>query len=431
MYPGKRPIAAMALASVLMAGSTVSYGQDATSEDDGRRAELTFMNWYYGPGDEESYDAIIANYQATDPRLERVIIEVQPFERYNDVMNVKMSGGNPPDIAWIDLSVARALVESGRLRDLRPTLESLEGWDLDDFTPASLTTWSNDGGLYALPFTNATNSVFYNVEAFRNAGLPTPEEMIANGDWTWENVRDVAKQLVETDSSRYGFTLANDIYINGWNQLIEVWEPYGGGPWSDDGTMCTFDAPETVEATQLIHDMIYVDKSYPEPGVDVNFATGDIGMALTRPDLDMTPVEFEWGVVSQPDGPLGYVPSVAQNGMAVFDGPNADIAELLVASMLSKENMLEYPVFPPGNRVSLHTPELLLESIPAMTAEQVEGTVVKAFESPDQVLEYNHPNFGPIWTTAQRIFDGEMWREDADVAAVLGTVCTEIQDMLG
>ena len=197
--------------------------------------------------------------------------------------------------------------------------------------------------LYALPFTNATNSVFYNAEAFREAGLPTPDEMVADGTWTWENVREVAKQLVDSGASRYGFTLANDIYINGWNQLIEVWEPYGGGPWSEDGATCRFDAPETIEATQLIHDMIYVDRSYPEPGVDVDFLTGDIGMALTRPDQYPTPPEFEWGVVSQPDGPLGYVPSVAQNGLAVFDGPNADIAALLVADMLSQGLIAQFP----------------------------------------------------------------------------------------
>jgi multiple sugar transport system substrate-binding protein len=413
---------------VLLAGGAAA-AQDSEAADD-RQVDLTFMNWYYGPGDQESYDAIIAEYQAQDPRVERVIIEVQPFEQYNNVLNVKMAGDNPPDIAWIDLSVARAFVESGRLYDLRPTLEAIEGWDLADFVPASLTAWSDDGSLYALPFTNATNSVFYNAEIFREAGLPTPDEMVADETWTWENVREVAKQLVDSGTARYGFTLANDIYINGWNQLIEVWEPYGGGPWTEDGQTCTFDSPETIEATQLIHDMIYVDGSYPEPGVDVNFATGDIGMALTRPDIDMAPVEFEWGVVSQPEGPEGYVPSVAQNGLAVFDTPDADIAALLVASMLSKENMVEYPVFPPGNRASLHTPDLLLQSIPAFTAEQVEGTVVKAFQSPDQVLEYNHPNFGEIWTTAQRIFDGEMWREDADVAAVLGTVCEEVSGLL-
>jgi multiple sugar transport system substrate-binding protein len=423
------PRALIGVAAALILGSAGAAGQETTPADD-RQVDLTFMNWYYGPGDQESYDAIIADYQAQDPRVRDVIIEVVPFERYNDVLTVKMAGNNPPDIAWIDLSVGRAFVDSGRLYDLKPTLESIEGWDLADFVPASLTAWSDGDGLYALPFTNATNSVFYNAEAFREAGLPTPDEMVADGTWTWENVRQVAKQLVDSGAVRYGFTLANDIYINGWNQLIEVWEPYGGGPWSEDGKTCTFDAPETVEATQLIHDMIYEDKSYPEPGADVDFLTGDIGMALTRPDQYPTPPEFEWGVVSQPDGPLGYHPSVAQNGLAVFDGPNADIAAQLVAAMLSKENMLEYPVFPPGNRASLQTPELLLQSIPTMTEAQVEGTVVKAFQSPDQVLEYNHPNFGPIWTTAQRIFDGEMWREDADVAAVLGTVCDEIEDLL-
>ncbi len=399
---------------------------------DARRVDLTFMNWYYGPGDEESYNAIIENFKAKDPRLANVTIEVQPYERYNDVLNVKMSGDHPPDIAWLDLSVGRRYVESGRLKDLRPTLESIDGWDIADWTPASLAGWSEGNAIYALPFTNATNVVFYNKEAFAKAGIPTPDDMVAAGTWTWDNLKSTAKALQDSGTVRYGFDLQNGIFVSGygWANLIEIWNAYGGGPWTADGKTCTFDSPETVQATQLIHDMIYVDKSHPGPGVDVSFATGDIGMALTRPDTDLSSAQFDWGVVSQPDGPKGYVPSVAQNGLAVFDGPNADIAALLVADMLSKENMQQYPVFPPGNRTSLQTPELLLQSIPAFTAEQVTGTVIKAFSSPNQVLEYNHPNFGPISTTASRLFDSDIWKADADVPAALHNVCENVKDLL-
>ncbi len=410
--------------------STATAPSAAPTEDT-RKVDLSFMNWYWGPGDEDEYSAIIDNYKAKDPRLANVTVEVQPFERYHDVLNVKMAGDHPPDIAWINAQRARDYVESGRLKDLRPTLESIDGWDIADWTPASLAGWSDGDAIYALPFTNATNSVFYNKAAFAKAGIPTPDEMVAAGTWTWDNLKSTAKALQDSGAVRYGFYFNNEIFVNGWRNLIEIWNAYGGGPWTADGKTCTFDSPETVQATQLIHDMIYKDKSSPGPGVDVLFLTGDIGMSLARPDEWDPTGEFEWGVVSQPDGPKGYVPSVAQNGLAVFDGPNADIAALLVADMLSKENMAQYPVFPPGNRVSLQTPELLLQSIPAFTPEQVQGTVIKAFGSPNQVLEYNHANFGPISTTAQKIFDGEMWTPDADVPAVLHDVCENIKDLLG
>jgi multiple sugar transport system substrate-binding protein len=412
-------------------GPSATSAASAAPTEDTRKVELSFMNWYWGPGDEESYTAIIENYKAKDPRLANVAIEVQPYERYNDVLNVKMAGDHPPDIAWLDLSVGRRYVESGRLKDLRPTLESIDGWDIADWTPASLAGWSDGDAIYALPFTNATNSVFYNKEAFAKAGIPTPDDMVASGTWTWDNLKSTAKALQDSGVVRYGFYHNNEIFVNGWRNLIEIWNAYGGGPWSSDGKTCTFDSPETIQATQLIHDMIYKDKSHPGPGVDVLFLTGDIGMSLARPDEWDPSAEFEWSVVSQPDGPKGYVPSVAQNGLAVFDGPNADIAALLVADMLSKENMEKYPVFPPGNRVSLHTPELLLQSIPAFTPEQVEGTVIKAFSSPNQVLEYNHPNFGPISTTASRLFDSDMWKPDADVSGALTNVCANVKDLLG
>lgn len=414
--------------------STAAPGATAAPAptEDTRSVELTFMNWYWGPGNETEYEAIIAGFKEKDPRLANVVVEVQPYDRYNDVLNVKLAGNNPPDIAWLNISVGPRFMDSGRLKDLRPTLEGIDGWDIADFTPASLAGWSRDDAILALPFTNATNSVFFNREAFAQAGIPTPEDLVAAGDWNWESLKSTAKALQDSGSVRYGFLLENGIFLtDGWANLIETYNAYGGGPWTADGKTCTFDSPETVAATKLIHDMIYVDESHPGPGVDVLFATGDIGMAMARPDTDMSTTTVEWGVVSQPDGPQGYVPSVAQNGLAVFDGPNADIAALLVADMLSKENMTTNAVFPPGNRQSLHTAELLLQSIPAFTPEQVEGTVIKAFQSPNQVLEYSHPNWGPVSTNVQRVFDGEMWKADADVEGALRNVCNTIRDLLG
>lgn len=408
----------------------MSLGSGAAAQDTGddRRVELTFMNWFYEDDMKAAYDEFFAEYMAMDPRVTAVVPEVHPFAQYHDVLNVKMAGDNPPDIAWIDLSVARAFVESGRLVNLRPILEEIPGFDLGDFNEASLVAWSIGDELYALPFTNATNSVFYNADIFREAGLPTPEEMVTDGTWTWENVKEVSKQLVDSGAARFGFHLGNDIFVNGWNQLVEVWAPYGAQPWSDDGKTCLMGSPEAAEATQLIHDMIFVDMSHPGPGVDASFFTGDIGMSLTRPDFAflLRDADFEWGIVSQPDGPMGYVPSLAQNGIAAFDGPNADLAARALAQTLTKENSIKFQVITPSNRKSLQTPEVLANSIPDLTPEQIENTVVKAMNAENSVLEYSHPNFGPVFTTAQRIFDGEMWVPDADVPAVLTKVCDAI-----
>ncbi len=406
----------------------------AEETPDARQVELTFMNWFYGGDMGAVYDEFIAEFLAQEPRVTAINVETQPFVRYHDVLNVKLAGGNAPDISWIHASLQDSYIEAGRLYDLRPILESLDGFDLDDFTAQSLEPWSRGNALYALPFTNATNVVFYNIDIFEQAGIPTPEELEAQGNWTWETLKETARQLVGSGAARFGFHFGNNIYTNGWRNLVEIWGPYGGGPWSDDGLTCRFNAPETVEATQLVHDMVYVDRSHPEPGLDVDFATGDVGMSLTRPNFAFRWQDggFRWGVVRQPDGPRGFVPSLAQNGIAVHVGsPNPDLAALFIAHTLTRESAIRFQVNTPSNRASTFTPEILIQAVPDFTPEQMERTVIRALGNDQVVFEYAHRNFGPLFSNSHQIFDGQMWRPDADVQQVLDSICDAVTPLLG
>lgn len=428
------PPATQAPATPTPGGPTAPPTAAPTASPDARQVELTFMNWFFGGDMGGIYTEFINEFVASEPRVTAVNVETQPFQRYHDVLNVKVAGQNAPDVSWIHASLQDAYIDAGRLYDLRPTLESIEGFDLDDFTPQSLAPWTRDNSLYALPFTNATNVVFYNIDLFEQASLKTPEELEAEGNWNWETLKSTAKQLVDSGAARFGFHFGNNIYTNGWRNLVEIWGPYGGGPWSQDGTECRFNAPETVTSTQLVHDMVFADESHPPPGLDVDFATGDVGMSLTRPNFAFRWKDggFNWGVVRQPDGPQGFVPSLAQNGIAVHAGTaNPDLAALFVAYTLTRDNAIRFQVNTPSNRLSTFTSEILARAVPDLTPEQMERTVIKALQNDAVVYEYAHRNFGPLFTHSHTIFDGQMWKADADVNAVLNSICDVITPLLG
>jgi multiple sugar transport system substrate-binding protein len=319
------------------------------------------------------------------------------------------------------------------LLDLRPILESLEGYDFADLRPSSLEPWSVGDAVYGIPFTNSTNVMYYNKDIFDAAGLPDPDEMVANGEWTWENVAAAAKTIVDTDSARYGYIFGNNIFTNGWRILEDIWAPYGAGPWSADGTECRFDSPETVAATQLVWDSIYTDGSHPEPGVDADFFAGDIGMGLYRPSQasKLPEVDFEWGIAPQPSGPLGYVPSAATNGITVFaGGDNPELAAEFLALTTNVEGAQRNSQSFPSARASMQTMDILGPANPILSEEDIETTVLAAITAPNASWGYNHVNWGPLFTDAQRIFDGDVWRADADVPAALTQVCTEIEPLL-
>jgi multiple sugar transport system substrate-binding protein len=253
--------------------------------------------------------------------------------------------------------------------------------------------------------------------------------MLENGEWTWENVIETAKSVQADGGMDYGFLFNNNLFTNGWRNLIEIWSPYGGGPWTVDGTECTFDSPETKEATQLVWDMIYTDGTHPGPGEAVDFAAGNIGMMLGRQNVAprLAEVPFGWDVVPPPTGPAGFVPSLAQNGVVAFaDSDNPELAGGFVLHAMNKENAAKFGVNTPAVRKSLQTIDIIAENNPQYTREQLERAVLPVLAAEDFRMEYFHENYTPAEKAAQLIFDGQIWNPEADVAAALDQVCSDI-----
>ena len=309
------------LALTLSAVPAVAQDEDAT---------ITYRNWFHGGSMETVWNDYIASYEALHPGL-TVEVQTIPFPRYNDVLTVELAAGDPPDVAWINASVGPQWVKSGRLVDLHAA-------DARGLRPRGLRCGTGpvdgDGALYALPFTNAGNLVYYNTDAFEAAGLPTPVEMSRTASGPG---RTSSRPRRPSGGRGHRLRLPTSTTTSsrtGWRNLIEIWSAYGGGPWTVDGTKCTFNSPETKEATQIVWDMIYTDGTHPGPGEAADFAAGNIGMMLGRQNVAprLAEVPFGWDVVPPPSGPAGFVPSLAQNGVVAFaDSDNPDLAGGFVA----------------------------------------------------------------------------------------------------
>jgi multiple sugar transport system substrate-binding protein len=177
--------------------------------------------------------------------------------------------------------------------------------------------------------------------------------------------------------------------------------------------------------------MIYVDKTHPEPGVDADFAAGDIGMSLTRPNFAfrLNDVKFKWDVVPAPSGPEGYVPSRAQNALGVFKGAkHEDLGAQYVVWMTNPANGALW--------TASASPRLSLQSLDILTtnnklnAEQLERAVIPAMQSEKFQLEYTHRNYGPLTAEVNRLFGGLIWVPDVDLAAATTDLCNQIGPML-
>lgn len=394
---------------------------------------VSFLNWFYDGTMKEAYDGYIESFVSENPSVVAVDVETQPFPRYHDVLNVRLSANQPPEVAWINASVGPQYVNSGRLVDLMPFIEQASGFNLEDYPEEALAPWMNGDELVALPFTNANNVLYFNEDVFAEAAVSTPIELQEQGDWTWETLKESAKQLVDSGAAEVGFYFNNNIYTNGWRNLIEVYAPYGAGPWSEDGTECTFNSPETIEATQLVWDMVYVDGSHPEPSVTVDFAAGDVGMTLARQNYvpRLAEVPFGWDVTIAPEGPEGYVPSLAQNGIAAWaEAESPDQGAAFVVHTVMPENAAAFSINTPSPRRSLQNLETLTQFDTGFTDDQLERAVIPSLQAKDFELEYYHPQYAPVERESQVVFDSQVWLPDANIEEAMNAVCSNIQPLL-
>jgi len=120
-----------------------------------------------------------------------------------------------------------------------------------------------DGRQYGFVTNPGPWVIFYNKSIFDKCGVPYPK-----GDWTWEEFVEVAKKVTMkgTDGRR------NETYgVMGYDLMEAIWQN-GGSLFSKDGTRCTLDTPEAIEAAQWLMDLQFVHKCAPSPSEEESMA---------------------------------------------------------------------------------------------------------------------------------------------------------------
>ncbi|MEQ4209452.1 sugar ABC transporter substrate-binding protein [Actinopolymorpha sp. B9G3] len=374
------------------------------------------------------FQSIADDYVKENPDLvSSVKFEPVPFEDYTTKLTTQIAGGNPPDLGWIFESNAPEFVQSGALVDLTPSLESAEGYDIDDLIPSTLDLWKDGDSLYAYPFSNSPFGVFVNESQINAAGQTDPAKLVNSGKWTFDNARDIAAATAE-DSGKQGL-IVRDFDYKLWENLATVWDGWGAAPWSDDGSECTMADSEMVDAMQWIHDAAFQHNAMPGPGTTADFFAGDAAMTITQisraSELDDS---FKWDLLPMPAGPAGQQNVIGQAGIGVFaQGEHPDVAADFLAFFTNPENTKKLAAYFPPPRASLMNAQTLADANPLLSREQLQSVVVDGIK--DSVTKPSHKNFAKLQETVRSELDA-MWTKDADVKGVLNDTCSAIQPLL-
>jgi len=203
-------------------------------------ATIVFSGW----GDETEQQIYRDSIERFGNVCPGVTVEYQPVpDKFQDKLKAQMAGGTAPDVFYVDDQLMNAFAPSGQLLALDEYMTQA-GVSREDFIPALLTIFTQDGQTYGLPKDWGTLGLVYLPEAFQAAGVDEPTEA-----WTWEDMRTAAKAIADT--GQYGgFCMGAD-----WARFAPFVFSNGGSFASDDFTTATLDTPEVKEMATFVGDM--------------------------------------------------------------------------------------------------------------------------------------------------------------------------------
>ena len=420
-------LAALSAAGLLLAGcSAGSESEPSPDPTYDQPVDLTMTLWTADEKIIGQFQALADEFREDNPELGELTIQTIPFADYNAQLSIRLSGGDAPDLGWIVESATPAWVDSGALLDVS-SLKEDEDWNFDDIIPGLIEKLEGpDGELYGYPFAGTTHPIIYNADAFAAAGLETPNELLAKGEWTWEKLREQAKALVDAGVVTYGFDIPQWGY-----QSYALFTPFlkgFGGELYPGGTECGFTDPKTVETFEFVHDMIFEDGSYPAPGNTSAFPTGNTGMYLGAPSTlaQLADSTFTYDMAPQPEGDVDYSPFIGQASMVVFaDGKTPNWHSACSPISPVRRGRLRCRYVPP--RRALQTEEFISALYPQVPAESAVHSLLDTLEFAKQI---DYPvAFPELETATKPVLDGA-WVADADIESVLEATCEAADPIL-
>ncbi|MBV6458478.1 MAG: hypothetical protein HONBIEJF_01606 [Fimbriimonadaceae bacterium] len=141
---------------------------------------------------------------------------------------MSMAGDTAPDVFYVNFRQYYSFIEQGFCLPLDPLIDR-DPSVLSRISPiVREVLTSYDGRIYAMPWFQVANGLYYRKDHFLEAGLDP-----AKPPRTWAELHEYAKKLTESKAGRIGFSLAKAYH---WSNLLwqaggEIVVPGEGGYW--------------------------------------------------------------------------------------------------------------------------------------------------------------------------------------------------------
>jgi multiple sugar transport system substrate-binding protein len=195
---------------------------------------VVLSGWTSSPEETASLERVIAAFEAAHPTI---TVDYQPLANYQPDMESRFVAGNPPDVFYVDASLAPDWIARGFLAPLKGFAKS-NGFDTSHFFPVLRRAFEGPGGQpYGFPKDWSPLGMFTNNRLFGEAGVAPPT--------TWAELRSAAEGL-RAATGVTPICLSAD-----WARLLAFVEQNGGAMLNDARTAVTINSTEASGAVEF------------------------------------------------------------------------------------------------------------------------------------------------------------------------------------
>ena len=306
-------------------------------EADGKTA-ITYWRTLSGAAG-DTQDKIAAQFNAAQSDI---VVKSEYQGTYSDLATkliAATAAKSGPDVTQLGTFEIRQFAKSGVLVDLMPYLSGPNGTDRSDWPESMAQAGAIDGGTYWLPFNVAVPTLYYNEEAFVEAGLAEPPA-------TWRELFEAVRKLTKKD--RAGLAL----WSNTWPLFSMIWSE-GGELTTRDYSNVTLNDPVVVnifkELQRLVQEGAVVVPDKASGGHRAAFVNGRAAIVLDSQDAFSEVFTQSKGftpcVANYPAGSKGKVYAPGGGGIAMLSitpPERRDAAWAFIRFMLAPEQIAEY-----------------------------------------------------------------------------------------
>lgn len=202
-------LAAVGVVALILSGC--SGGNEPTTDDEGRTV-VTFWHSMRGNNGEQLQEYIEEFNESQSEIFVDASENGMYDEAYTKLMQV-VGTDEAPDLMQINSGRVQETVDAGIVAPMQQFIDVDDEFDIESLLPVVRDSYTVDGELQYMPQAASMEVVFYNVDAFREAGLDPDEPLVTFDDF--ENAARTLKEELGMDQG--GAFLINN---SGFNSMM-------------------------------------------------------------------------------------------------------------------------------------------------------------------------------------------------------------------